>query len=397
MSTKRFTLENVLAPITLETFFNDYWEKQPLIISDRSPHHYDPLITLKDVEDLIYYGAQGTNDIKLVKGRQPTYTNYIREKTPATVMAYEAYTAGYTVVVNNLSARHPNIAAFTRALEDVFNSPTKVNSYLTPPDSQGFDAHYDTHDVFILQLTGSKQWFVYDTIPDRLPLEGRSRPITPNELPEKPKYDFTLRTGELLYMPRGVIHYANTTNDSSLHLTVGVHVTRWAEVLTRAITALSRRNVALRESVPPGYLTRQGLTEEMQAHFHELLALVSQQATLKEASDSLSESLIFDYATVPDGHFTQLDRLNQITIDTHLEKRSGAMNRVTGSEHHSTIQFSGNTVRGPRKVAPALAFVATNSSFLVKDLPELKDAEKVVLAKSLVKEGLLRVADNESL
>ena len=31
----------------------------------------------------------------------------------------------------------------------------QVNAYLTPPDSRGFNKHFDTHDVFVLQILGS--------------------------------------------------------------------------------------------------------------------------------------------------------------------------------------------------------------------------------------------------
>ena len=34
----------------------------------------------------------------------------------------------------------------------------QINAYITPPENQGFAAHYDTHDVFVLQVSGSKRW-----------------------------------------------------------------------------------------------------------------------------------------------------------------------------------------------------------------------------------------------
>ena len=36
----------------------------------------------------------------------------------------------------------------------------------------GFKAHFDTHDVFVLQIEGCKRWTLYDT-PIELPLRGQ--------------------------------------------------------------------------------------------------------------------------------------------------------------------------------------------------------------------------------
>jgi bifunctional lysine-specific demethylase and histidyl-hydroxylase NO66 len=39
-----------------------------------------------------------------------------------------------------------------------------ANAYLTPPDAQGFEAHFDWMDAFVLQLHGSKRWLIYSQL-----------------------------------------------------------------------------------------------------------------------------------------------------------------------------------------------------------------------------------------
>ncbi|MDB5308472.1 MAG: Cupin 4 family protein [Gemmataceae bacterium] len=55
---------------------------------------------------------------------------------------------------------HP-VALLCRNLEIVFHCPVHANMYLTPEGAQGFDAHFDTHEVLVLQLEGTKTWRVY--------------------------------------------------------------------------------------------------------------------------------------------------------------------------------------------------------------------------------------------
>ena len=40
----------------------------------------------------------------------------------------------------------------------------QANAYVTPPQNQGFSAHYDVHDVFVLQIDGEKQWRIHSPV-----------------------------------------------------------------------------------------------------------------------------------------------------------------------------------------------------------------------------------------
>ena len=52
--------------------------------------------------------------------------------------------------------------------------------------------------------------------------------------------EFTMRPGDVLYMPKGVVHYALTADDSeSYHLTIGLHRDnmQWRDVVRYLIDA----------------------------------------------------------------------------------------------------------------------------------------------------------------
>ena len=61
--------------------------------------------------------------------------------------------------------------------------------------------------------------------------------------------DLTLRAGDTLYLPRGWLHDALTSDTDSLHLTVGVNVHTWTDAF-RAALADCERDVEFRRSVP---------------------------------------------------------------------------------------------------------------------------------------------------
>ena len=104
--------------------------------------------------------------------------------------------------------------------------PVQINAYITPKQSQGFSAHYDVHDVFVLQIAGSKRWVFHEPVhPDPLPSQPwtRYRGAVEARAAEEPSADDVLEEGDVLYLPRGFIHSAEALGGVSAHLTIGIH------------------------------------------------------------------------------------------------------------------------------------------------------------------------------
>ena len=107
--------------------------------------------------------------------------------------------------------------------------------------------HHDTHDVFVLQVAGEKHWRVYDPLlraaaEEPALVEGarRGRPAV---------LELTLRAGDTLYLPRGWLHDALTSETDSLHVTVGVNLPTWVDAF-RAALEECEADVEFRRSVP---------------------------------------------------------------------------------------------------------------------------------------------------
>ncbi|WP_199320486.1 cupin domain-containing protein [Leptolyngbya sp. FACHB-261] len=127
---------------------------------------------------------------------------------------------GATLIINGVHQRVPAVAQLAANLRCDIGYETHVNLYCSPARQQGFDCHYDTHDVLILQIDGEKKWFVYrETVSYPTSNMPSSKQL---QLTEPPYLECTLRAGDLLYIPRGHWHYAVACEQPSLHLTVGI-------------------------------------------------------------------------------------------------------------------------------------------------------------------------------
>lgn len=137
---------------------------------------------------------------------------------------------GFTVQSDHLQRYGTEAAMVSAALTEAFGHFTRLNLYSSPPQAQGFGPHFDADDVYIVQAAGTKQWAVYNRTvddPTRDWLESDFVELQRSGSLTAPVYNVTLRPGDVLYIPRGSVHHADTMHQAadgpgSVHITVAV-------------------------------------------------------------------------------------------------------------------------------------------------------------------------------
>jgi ribosomal protein L16 Arg81 hydroxylase len=389
-----FDLKRLIYPLFPETFWQEYWEKRPLLVQNRQTQYYGDLFSLAQVDHVLLQARPQPPEIRIVCNQKDllpdTYINSDRSLNLNQI--YKAYDEGHTLILNGIQKFQPTLAAFCQDLQQFLNHSVIANLYLSPQNSRGLMAHYDTHDVFVLQIEGSKQWQIYDPI-QPLPLLGSFQPVIPDAHLGEPLQSVTLQPGDLLYIPRGFIHEAKTTEAFSLHLTIGIYPSQWIDLIHQSLVAVSLRDVRFRQALPVKFLDQKDAALQLQQTFHDLIAALLNNANVEDGLAGLEEHLIHQMPSVPDGHFTQIiDTLNTIQLDTVMTCRTNMRCRAVDRFTSAAIQFSGNTISGARRIYPALCFIAETKTFTVQELPgTLSEDDKIKLVQRLVRGGLLRV------
>ena len=155
---------------------------------------------------------------------------------------------GATIVLQGLQRYWPPLADFCRDLELTLTHPVQANAYITPPSSRGLGIHYDTHDVFVLQTAGSKSWDIHQCA---MPFPLSTQHGRPFGKLEPALLSLQLGAGESLYLPRGFLHQAVSTDEISIHITIGLLCYTWWDLL-QEIVAGAREDSRLREALPAG-------------------------------------------------------------------------------------------------------------------------------------------------
>ena len=164
-------LRSLIKPITTENFTKKYWERIPLLVQRNNPNYFGNLLSLADVDHILSTSSLRSPDVRLYKdGEEVPITTLSQLHAGESLESlYREYRRGSTIVINSIHRRWEPLLSLSQSLASEFSAYFAVNAYLTPGNAKGFSAHYDTHDVFVLQVEGSKQWRLYEN-QVRLPL-----------------------------------------------------------------------------------------------------------------------------------------------------------------------------------------------------------------------------------
>jgi hypothetical protein len=304
---------------------------------------------------------------------------------------------GHTIVLQGLHRLWPPLVDFAGALGADLGHPVQINAYITPSSSQGFGAHYDVHDVFVLQVAGEKRWRIHEPVlvaPTRDDVWTDRRDEVASRASQEPVVDAVLRPGDALYLPRGFLHAAEALGGISCHLTVGVHpVTR--ETLLRSVLGAATADERLRRSLPMGVdLTDPAvLADELQETVAALTSVLCGIEPATVAAD-IARRLADSSRPGPVAPLATSEQLPDIGPDSVVAPRPFL--RVVGIDDEGealVVRLAGRDVRLPAASGKAVRSLLTGPPTRVADLPDLAPEAAVAVARSLVGEAVAVVLD----
>jgi ribosomal protein L16 Arg81 hydroxylase len=379
-----------LGPVDTDAFLAEYWERGPLVIARGEERRFHELLAPADVERLLCESAVRVPAFRLVKeGAQlplSTYTEDIPWRpgsfsgTPVVERVAEEFAHGATLVLQALHLYWPAAALYCRELEKWLGCPVQANAYQTPAAARGFAVHHDTHDVFVLQIAGRKRWRVYEPLLE-LPLSGQRWSPRLGD-PGEAIRDFTLEAGDTLYLPRGWPHEATTSQDESLHLTIGMHPQTRLDALRAALQSCAEDDVEFRRT-----LTADGMIAEAS------LERLASRLTPDELARRVRRRFVATRRPILHDQLAQVRALDRLTPADPLERRATVICELEQTQAGALLLFEGKELSFPPQAGAAVvAAVESEGAFSAADLPgSLDEPGRLVLVRRLVREGFLRV------
>jgi ribosomal protein L16 Arg81 hydroxylase len=380
-------------------FFEEIWSQRPLLAERRDDAAFGDLFSLESVDRILSGTFPRRPAVRLVKGgAEIPSSTYVRTVSLGSEWlhdvidagrVYDAFHNGATIVVQGLQRYWEPIVRFARELELELTHPVQVNAYVSPPGERGLGVHYDTHDVFVLQVAGSKRWNVHERAV-AFPLPHQRSKTVP--VAEQSLIETELLPGQSLYIPRGFLHEAIATTEISVHLTIGMLCYTWKDVFDEVFKD-AEDVVEFREALPAGFANDAGAHAPAIAAKLRALAAWIEQRDAVPLGERVASRFLSSRAPIRFGQFEQIPLIEALGASSEVQLRPGCVMKIaSGPDDRIRAVLGDRTLVMPSSLEDALRFVASGVRFAAADLDMFEDtASATAFVRRLAREGVLEI------
>ncbi|MEM1252313.1 MAG: cupin domain-containing protein [Cyanobacteria bacterium P01_H01_bin.21] len=386
------TLTSLLRPYSLEKFLSENWTQQGTVIPGENSDKFQHLFSWQHLNHLLNFHQLEPRFVlhgRVLPTCEPKH--WIKQCQ-----------TGASLALSHVDNRIPELADLVWAIQqELGHSAVHANVYCSWPFQQGFNKHFDSHEVFVMQIEGQKEWFVFEDTHKYPFREENSDAYTPPS--GKPYIHYVLNPGDLLYIPRGHWHYAIARENPSLHVTLGVRCFTGRDALTwlfKKLQAKLQEEESLRQNLP---LMPHGQTHQLEAHVRQIFDDLSNtlERDKTQLANHFATSQLLTMTLVPEISLPDQVGFNLFEqgLNTCLRQRKYQPIQVeTLDEGTYLIVTPQKTMKfkdlPPSVIDTLIKNVFSQKSFTIRDVArQLSDCdlETIVLPllAGLVKEGIL--------
>jgi ribosomal protein L16 Arg81 hydroxylase len=380
---QKLSLSSLVAPVAEEEFRSRYWERELLVVHRKDPDYYHGLFTLQDFEEAVTRSPDYVKVANAATNKNVSYKGAVTEGLEAVLGDMRA---GGTLVLDQLHNREPKLNLLCRVLAAELGHRFQTNLYLTPSNGKGFAPHWDNHDVFILQMVGSKDW--------KIEKQRRAFPGKNDTMGDEGRelrgdlHSIVLEQGDLIYIPRGFVHAAECESEPSLHVTLGVTGVFWEDLLYAAVKAAILQDERLRHALPLRFLEapNEALIKRVRGAFREL----ADEAFLGGVVAQFKDELVRTYPLDVSDQIVEFFRPKALNIDDVVGARCAIVYQMHNGADSVRINYGARAIVFPSFFREALEFALNRPAYAIREIPgELEDEERVAFAERLLEEGLV--------
>lgn len=210
--------------IDKEKFKKDYLYQTPYVFKksfDNSEFNWN------NVNEIYSRGDVSHRDFKLMNGYEVPKQEYVENYNNLGVIEYRCITStlykylrnGATLVLNRI-INELIVDDISRQIGNFSEARTITGGYAAFSSKSSYKSHWDTRDVYAVQLIGKKRWILKK--PNfNFPLHMQQTKNFPSiQEPTEIYMDVVLEAGDILYIPRGWWHDPLPMNEETFHLAV---------------------------------------------------------------------------------------------------------------------------------------------------------------------------------
>jgi 50S ribosomal protein L16 3-hydroxylase len=349
----------LLGALSPQQFMKRHWQKKPLLIRQAVPG-MQPLLSR---DELFAVAAQDGMESRLVQhtpgkagpGWRMRRGPFARRALPA------LKTPGWTLLLQGMDLQHEAVHALMQqfAFVPMARLDDLMISYAT--DGGGVGPHFDSYDVFLLQVHGRRRWRIGSqtdlSLQPDVPLK-----ILSNFTPQQ---EFVLEPGDMLYLPPRYAHDGVALGECMTY-SVGFRAPSQGELARELLQRLTDDD----EEGAAGDLFRdpgQAAVDQPGAIPAALQDFATQAVARALRQPQAMQRALGEYLTEPKSHVwfdathdaaalpgaVRLDRRTRMMYDSHHVFINGESYRAAGRDARLMRQLADRRLLGLRELAGA--------------------------------------------
>lgn len=133
---------------------------------------------------------------------------------------YRYMREGATLVYNRIK-NESFVTAISRQIANYADAQVIVSGYAAFSGKSSYKSHWDTRDVFAVQILGRKRWIIKQPSFDFPLYMQQTKNMSEAVEPEEVYLDVILEPGDIIYVPRGWWHNPLPLGGETFHLAIG--------------------------------------------------------------------------------------------------------------------------------------------------------------------------------
>jgi ribosomal protein L16 Arg81 hydroxylase len=398
---ERISFADITAPIAPPEFVSRYWTREAVLLRT-AERDFAQFCGWDGVNAILNAGDFAFPDIKVSRRDSPVPSDLFTTTVGGRQMidsraVVNLFREGASFGITGADSHWPALRQVVACFRDALLESVHTNVYCSPAHTQGFQCHYDLHEVFVLQVDGTKHWRVFRPMMEA-PLEGWSRELAEEILQSEPYVDVELQKGDVLYIPRGHWHYAAAEDSVSLHITVGVTCRKGLDFIDWLSSELSQ-DVAWRRNAPLFGAATHGQQPVLAERAREWAAELRESALRRLSDPTVFDRFLRDtIGTIQPPHMIDLlmQGLPELApLDSVVFERPVGRPYVIEEKSPTDVIVSvaGTEIQLEEMNAKTVSRIFESQSFTLADVrtwdPQVNVKEVSDLLTELVRSGLL--------
>ena len=218
-----------LAPLTPQQFLSQYWQQRARVFRQSMPD----MIDVVSGDDLAGLACDEDSESRIITGYDH-HGQWSCEQGPFSEQTFaQLGEKNWTLLVQGVDQYSEDIYQLLSRfdflprwrLEDIMASYAPLGGGVGP--------HFDYYDVFLIQISGSRQWKLGQQCDDQTPLQNNSQVKLLQQFVTEDSHE--LHPGDMLYIPAGQAHWGTAMTDDCITFSVGFRAPSQKELLNATV------------------------------------------------------------------------------------------------------------------------------------------------------------------